>query len=375
MANPTLYDPVTFNNENELNVIIDERVKFDREYIILDRTKIHDAIEDPDTLLAIFNDYEMGILFKQSLEMGYLTQLEYDELQIDSSRVYEFILMDNIHDLLMKQFTYITKIPNISDLESNGLLDSIIRTIQNNPHLLIDQPLVEQYTDEYLIESLETHNFISFNDTEFILEKQSDFIQILGQSGIDLLNRVKPYLSFITDDKILEVQEEINSNGTDILKTFSSIEIKFIIDKEIELKYLLLKTLTPDNVRILFTELKDEWLSIDLPGLVSDHFDILKQELFGVDYDDLIRSQVDHYLTLTYNTLIQSNIDNAFLRFKNEFINIELQDIIQNYFDEMKLELFGTNYDALIETQVENYLSNNFPVVTDNMIQTWILEI
>jgi len=375
MANPTLYDPVTFNNENELNVIIDERVKFDREYIILDRIKVHNAIEDPDTLLTIFTTTEMNILFKQAFEMDYLNQNEYSELLIDSSKVYEFILMDNIHDLLMKQFTYITKIPNMSDLEANGLFDSIIRTIQNNPQILISQPLVEQYTDEYLIESLTSHNFISFNDTEFILEKQSDFISILGQSSIDLLNRVKPYISFITNDKINEVQLEINSGGTDIIKTFSSIEIKFIIDKEIELKYLLLKTLTPNSVKILFTDLKNEWINTDLNSLVEEHFNVLKQELFGIDYDDLIRSQVDSYLTLTYNTLIQSNIDNAFTRFKTEFINIELQEIIKDYFDILKQELFGNNYNDLIETQVENYLNTNFPIVTDNMIQTWISEI
>ncbi len=368
----TLYDPVTFYNQNSLNLIVDERIKYDREYIILDRDKIALGIADPDQLLTIFNDYEIDQFLKQALEMDYITQAEYDSLVVDSSTLYDIVLMNDIHTLLYKQLTYITKIPAMEDLESNGLLDSIINVIQQNPDLTIDNPTVINYTDNYLLQLLNTTHFVSFNNAEYILDKPNDLLQIIPDQVIELLNRVKPFLSYITDDKINEIQTKIDNSNYSIDGIFSVNEIKLIIEKEIQLKYYILKALTPEKIIELFETFKQELIDIEIESLVIQHFDILKTEMMSVNYDQLIKDQVDNYLITSYNQLMETTINNAFERFKNEFIAIDLQLIIKGYFDEMADELFGQNYDQIIQGQVDTYLLNNTEVLTDIQIQQWI---
>lgn len=370
-----LHDPVTFNNQNDLNLIIDERLKYDREYIILDRDKVQQCITDPDTLLTIFTEYEINILLKQASEMNYISEDEYQTLLFDHSQFYTLLEMNDIHELLFKQLSYVTRIPSISDLEANGLLDSIIRVIQLNPELLVEKDLVENYTEEILTNKLEENEYISFEKIELILNNQYDILHILETfETINLLQRVKPYLSFVTDDTINEVQTLIDNNDPNIDSVYSPNEIKIILDKEIELKNLLLKALTPETLRTLFEEFKTDLINVNLDTLINDKIQLLKDEMFGENYDDLISTQVDNYLTTRYHTVLNQMLATSFETFKNEFLTTDLQSIVENYFNILKDEFFGDNYTGLVELQVNNYLNNNFPSVTEQTVQLWILE-
>ena len=367
-----MYDPITFYNENSLNLIVDERIGFDREYIILDKTKVQAGIADPDQLLSIFNTYELEQFILQALHADYITELEYNTLIADNTQLYSIMLMNNIHTLLYNQITYITKIPSITDLENNGLLDSIIRVIQQNPALLIDQPLVGQYTDEHLITILEESHFISFNNAELILSNPNDILNILGQDTIVLFERVKPYLSYLTDAKILLTQEAIDSQQ-ELNGIFSANEIKIIIDKELELKYYVLKALTPDAIQTMFDSFKQDIIDIQVEILVETHFNILKQEMMQDNYDELIKTQVDSYLIANYNSIMQNAIDTSFTRFVDEFMANDLQVIIKNYFDTLADDfLSGVDNTLIIQAQVEAYLQTNFEVLTNEQVLQWI---
>jgi len=370
-----LHDPVTFNNQNDLNLIIDERIKYDREYILLDRDKVNAGIADPDQLLTIFNDYELKIFFKQSLEFYYIDEPTYLKLINDHILMYDLILMNDIHELLFKQISYRTKISSISDLEANGLLDSIIKVIQLNSETLIDKTLIQTYTEDILTEKLKQDVFISFEKIELILNKQSDILKILtNQEIIDLLNRVKPYLSFVTDVKILDIQNLIDNNNYDISSVFNANEIKVILDKELELKNLILKAITPDALDLLFNQFKLDLISTDLNPLIDTKIQILKDEMFGTNYDALISQQVDNYLTNTYNTLMKQTLNNAFNAFKTDFLNTDLKVLVQTYFDELKTEIFNQDYTGLVSQQVDNYLINNFPILTKITVLDWITQ-
>jgi len=365
---PQLYDPVTFDNQNDLNLIIDERILFDREYILLDREKVETALNNPTELLNIFNNLEICIFLEQALQADYISDDIYENLKLNHSLIFDNMLMNDIHTLLLKQYTYITKIPNIKDLENNGLLDSIIGVIQENPDILISEPLVCEYTDNHLFELLKIHQFISFEKAELVLDNLKDTNYILQDKLITLLHRIKPYLSFITDTKIQYVQTQLDNDINNILEIFTVNEIKLIIDKEIELKYYLLKILTPSTIEKMFEKFKDELLTINLIKMVDDQFKILKDEMMELDYSGLVQSQVDNYLTISYNTLMRDTLNNSFNTFKNEFIQIDLKAIIKEYFDELSQNIFGNNYDLIIQEHIEN----NLPRLTDNQMQIWI---
>lgn len=371
----TLHDPVTFNNQNDLNLIIDKRIQYDREYIILDHDKVKQGITDPDTLLTIFNDYEINVLIKQAFEMNYISNADYQILLNDHSQFYTLIEMNDIHELLFKQLSYKTRVPCISDLEANGLLDAIIKVIQLHPELLVEENIVEKYTDNFLKEKLKTNVFVSFEKIELILANQYDTLRILDKKeAIDLLQRVKPYLSFVTDDSISKVKKLIDNNNPDITSVYLPNEIKMIIDKEIELKNALLKGLTQDTLKTLFDKFKKDLINVDLNTIIDDKIQILKDKILDKNYDGLISAQVDNYLTTKYHTLLNQILKNSFETFKKNFLTNDVQPIVEKYFNILKDEFFGDNYTGLVELQVNNYLNNNFPSVTKQTVQTWILE-
>lgn len=370
-----MHDQVTFNNQSDLNLIIDERIKYDREYILLDRVKVEDAITDSDNLLNIFSIYEMEIFFKQAAEFYYITDDGYAILMNNPALVYDTILMNDIHEILFRQLSYRTRVPSISDLENNGLLESIIRVIQNNSYLLVEKNLVNVYTNEILAEKLEEAVYTSFEKIEYILEKPSDIRRILTSDEIlILLERIKSHLSFVNDTKIQLIQDDITNNIFEINHIFTSNEIKAIIDKEVELKNLLLKYLTINDVEKMFEEFKNEFFDVELTDvieqMVSDKLELIMQ----TDYTTIIQAQVEEYLTNNYNRLISDTISNSFNSFKTELLTINLPEIVTNQFNILRDELLNQDNSNLVRIQVQNYLDVNFPRVTEFQVQTWIDE-
>jgi len=370
-----LRDAVTFHNQNSLNLIIDERIKYDREYIILNQLHVKEGIDNPSNLLNIFTDQEFKIFFKQALEMEYISKYKYKKLLLDKTKIYDYILMNEIQQLLLKNYLYKMQTPDIIDLEKNGLLDSIIKVINENPELIVNEPTVINYTDEYLYHLMQIHRFISFKKAELILDSPKDIIHILEHDEmLSLLHRLKPYIDFLGDTEIAAVQSLIDKHSKDIEQIFSVNEIKILIDKEIELKYLILRALTPEKIEEMFEKFKDELIGIQIGDMVTNMFDVLKNEIFGKNYDGLIVSQVQNYMTSNYNSMMKSAIDKSFNKFKTEFIAVDLKTIIEGYFNTLKADLFSNNYDAVIKDLVQNFLDVNFPSVTRSQVLQWIIE-
>ncbi len=369
-----LRDTVTFYNQNSINLIIDERIKYDREYIILNQEHVKAGIDNPADLLNIFTDYEFQIFFKQALEMEYISDYKYQRLLNDKTKIYDYILMNEIQQLLLKNYLYRMQVPDIIDLERNGLLDSIIKVIHENPELIVDNKTVTNYTDDYLWELMQIHRFISFQKAELILDSPKDMIHILTYDEmLSILHRLKPYIDFLCDDDIAAVQVLLDNDSKDIEQVFSINEIKILIDKEIELKYLILRALTPDKIQEMFDRFKDDLIAIQIDEMVINKFNELRDEIFDLNYDGLIIEQVQNYMTSNYNTLMQNAINTSFQKFKDEFIAIDMQNIIEGYFNILKQELFEGS-DNLIANLIQNFLDNEFPSVTRVQVLRWIDE-
>lgn len=373
LRNSTLHDEVSFNNQNDLNLIIDERIKYDREYILIDRDIIVQAIADPDNINNILSEEQLQIIIKQAYEAYYISDDQYILLQSDSSVLLQNILINDLHTLLLKHLEYITKIPAMEDLENNGLIQSIKDVIATSGSDLIDKTVVENYTDIRLNTLLNESTYISFNDSELILEHQNDILKILDNTNmVNLLNRTKPYLSFITDETLDKVQIEYDNNTLNITDIFLANEIKIIIDKEIDLKNKALKTLTEEDIQIKFEAYKNDLINIQLEPLIETYFQLLRTEMLGEDISVEIASQVDLYLTNQYNNIISSTIDNALAQFKDNFISNDIHIIVEEYFNVLKNELFGQDYTDIVQDQVNSFLLNHFPIVERIDIQSWI---
>ena len=373
LRDSVLHDEVTFNNQNDLNLIIDERIKYDREFILLPRSKVAAGITDPDDLLNIFNDVEIKIFFKQAFEFYYIDEAQYNILLSDKTKIYDLIMMNDIHEILFKQLGYKTRIPSMEDLENHGLYDSIVHVINNNSAVLINQTVVQNYTDNRVNQILNENVYLSFDNIEKILDIQSDMLHILAKDEVlSLMDRVKPYLSFITDIKIQELTTLLNNNDPDIIKIFSANEIKVILDKEVELKNKAIKTLTAEQMKELFKKFKLELINIELEPLIQQYFQILRTEMLGEDISSEVAAQVDIYLTNQYNDIINNTINKAFQKFKDEFVAVDLRETIKQYFDILKDELMGQDYTTIVENQVNSFLLNHFPTVTRSQVQAWI---
>jgi len=356
----------------ELSKHIDSRIQNDREFIIINKDIILEAINNPTEILNILDDIEINIIFEQAFDNYYIDQIGWDRLIEDKTLLFDYIEMDNIHKLLQNQYTYITKIPNIKDLESNGLFDSILTVIETNYDSIINAEIVHEYTDKHLEWRLKNHFYISFEKIEMVLSQPYDFLKILDDDeAIIFLTRLRTYLVFVNDERIQLVKDLINTPSYHIEEVFSSDEIKTMIDKEVELKYLLLKYLTPSKLEEIFTGFKKEFLNVNLDGYLKDAFNKLRDELLSADNSSLIEDQVQTYLISSYNNFVESKATILFNNFKNDFLDNELQLIIETYTGDSNID--EADIVKSIKEQIESYLEFNVNL-TDFTILKWIEE-
>jgi len=264
--------------EKDFDEIIDQRIEFDRKYIQLDDEKVQTVLERPSLALDTFNEYEIKVLINQAKFFELIDDETYQALLDDYTKFTHLVQPDQIIFLMNKQVSFVSRIPNMSDLEDNGLLDSIIKVIQQNPNLLIDESLVQRITEETVNRVLQDAQFTLFTQAQNILHNPADIKLILNDNELErLLRLVQPYLSFMTNSKI-ESALQLDENES-ILSIFDENEIRHIIDKELDLKYQLMKTLTPAEIEARFNELKEQFLNTDFSELVQVYItNILRSE-------------------------------------------------------------------------------------------------
>ena len=98
-----------------------------------------------------------------------------------------------------------------------------------------------------------------------ILDFISQYIQINGTS---------PTLQEIADAMLLI------TNPDEIANLFTSNEIKLIMDKELDMKALLLRTLTLEEVTSVFNSLKEELLNGELITIIQDRVNEILSQMF-----------------------------------------------------------------------------------------------
>ena len=250
-----------------INTNINNLIEFNREFIPFDKQLVQDAMVNPSSILTIFNSEQIKILIDQLLSFNQITNDQYNALLLDNNQVIQF--NDGIIFVLDKHFNFKSHIPLMEDLLENGLDTSVIKVVQDNPHLVINNDLIYNITKDFLNDLFSEHKFLDFDKAEMILRFPQNILQIIPMDEvIHLLLMVQPFLEFISDDKIQNVQNKQLTNNSNIIDVFSTNEIKQIITKHTEIKYWVLRALDVRSVQQLFDRLQDQLLSVDLVEII-----------------------------------------------------------------------------------------------------------
>ena len=245
-------------DKNPLDNIIRNEVITLLNYRKLNKSDIQYALDQHSLGNDPSHDFSMEehiILLTQARDLEYITEAQYLAW---SSSPSTFWFKDNNAYLkvLNFQLSLPNNVPTINELEVAGIVQFIIQTVRNNPEAVIDENLVKQYTENYINNILLSTEFIGFEKAEQIYADPKYLMSILDKTTLKyFLYRVKPYLSFITDDKINTILDWIPSQYPNIDTMFTTTQIRLMIDKELDIKNLILKTLTITEVQKTFNDL------------------------------------------------------------------------------------------------------------------------
>ena len=223
-------------------------------------------------------------------------------------------------DMLQFQLSLPETVPTIDELKLAGMVDFIIKTVKENPEAVIDVNLIQKFTKEYIDTVLLSSEFIGYDNAQKIYKDPAQILRILNKTQMNnFLYRVKPYLQFITDDKIKTIFEWLPSQYGNINTLFSDTQIRLMVDKKLDIKNLIMKTLTLEGVQQTFNDLAIKFkkdftetftneklmeliqLTIDRMFPVLDTTQIYEQicSQFNIDYNqvdiDSIESYIDNY--------------------------------------------------------------------------------
>lgn len=244
-------------------VLINNQIKLDREFIVLDRAKVLQAINNPSDILNIFSEYEIKVLINQAKVAGYVDAVEDAALAKDYRQIVNYLTNAQLQKLIEQQYLYKTNIPSISDLNQTDLTNVIINTILSKPEVLVNIDLIKTYTDSYLDEVSRTTYFTPYYKVEQIYANPYSIMAILTKEAFtDLLKREAHYLEFITDEKIAAMNALTDPAG--IRSIFTSNEITTIMDKELDQKNEILKTLSISEVTAYFDSFRTKFFSTEL---------------------------------------------------------------------------------------------------------------
>ena len=246
------------NDGNPLDNIIKDEVIQLLNYRKISKYKIQDAIDriskglDPYTE---FNVDENLVMLMQAKELEFILTQDYNLLLTNPVQLYHSFPQVYM-DVLNFQLSLPNNIPTIEELKIAGIIPFIIDTVKANPEAVIDENLVKYYTEHYIDTVLLSSEFIGYSKASKILADPDYILSILEKSEfINLFNRVSSYLPFITQEKIDNVMKLLPSQARKITNIFTTEQIRLVIDKELDIKNIIMKSMSIGEVTNLFNKL------------------------------------------------------------------------------------------------------------------------
>lgn len=253
------------------NIIKDELVSL-LNYRKISKLKVQNALDlitKGQLPQSGFSADENLILLQQAKDLEYITPNDYNQLLISPSALYDSF--PQVYSRLLNfQLDLPNSIPTLEELQIAGIVNFILTTVRANPEAVIDEDLVKYYTEHYIDTVLLTSEFIGYNKAGKILADPEYILAILEKAEfLNLFNRVMSYLPFITNDKIDKALTLLPSEQTKITDIFTKEQIRLVIDKELDIKNIILKSLSLDEVTKLFNKLSSDF-KVDFTGAFTN---------------------------------------------------------------------------------------------------------
>lgn len=304
------------------NIIIDQVIKV-MSLRKISRTKIQMAIQlisqgqDPFT---VFSQEENILLLSQARQLEKITETEYYDLSTSPVNLW-FNYRELYMEMLQFQLSLPETVPTIDELKLAGIVEFIIKTVKENPEAVIDVNLIQKFTKEYIDTVLLSSEFIGYDNAQKIYKDPSQILRILTKTQMNyFLYRVKPYLQFITDDKIKQIFEWLPSQYGNINTLFTDTQIRLMVDKELDIKNLIMKTLTLEGVQQTFNDLaikfKKDFTEAFTNEKLMELIQLTIEKMFPVLDTTQIYEQICSQFNIDYKQVdidsIESYIDNYF---------------------------------------------------------------
>ena len=287
------------------------------------RTKVQMAInlisqgQDPFT---VFSQEENILLLSQTRKLEKITEIEF--LNLSPSPVNLWFNHKELYmEMLQFQLSLPENVPTIDELKLAGIVDLIIKTVKENPDAVIDVNRIHVFTKEYIDNVLLSSEFIGYENAQKIYKDPSFILRILSKTQMNyFLYRIKPYLAFITDEKIKQIFEWLPSQYGQINFVFTDTQIRLMVDKELDIKNLIMKTLTLDGVQTTFndlaTQFKKDFTEAFTNEKLIELIQLTIEKLFPILDTTKIYEQICSQFNIDYTTVdiesIESYIDNYF---------------------------------------------------------------
>ena len=257
---------------NPLDNIIKEELVSLLNYRKISKLKVQNALDlitKGQLPQSGFSADENLILLQQAKDLEYITPNDYNQLLISPSALYDSF--PQVYSRLLNfQLDLPNSIPTLEELQIAGIVNFILTTVRANPEAVIDEDLVKYYTEHYIDTVLLTSEFIGYNKAGKILADPEYILAILEKAEfLNLFNRVMSYLPFITNDKIDKALTLLPSEQTKITDIFTKEQIRLVIDKELDIKNIILKSLSLDEVTKLFNKLSSDF-KVDFTGAFTN---------------------------------------------------------------------------------------------------------
>lgn len=246
------------NDNNPLDNIIRNEVVSLFNYRKLSRADIERALalhvqgQDASHDMAM---PEHIILLEQARELEFIDDMEYDSLK-NEPNMFWYKYPEKYLKILNFQLNLPSTLPTLEELKAAGIENLILQTVRANPDSLIKENVIRFYTAKHINDLLLRSEFIGYDKAQQIYKDPIQLLNILDKITLErFLIRLKPYLNFITEEKINTLREWLPSQYLNIDKIFTLSQIRLMVDKELDIKNFVLKTLTAEEVTKLFDSL------------------------------------------------------------------------------------------------------------------------
>lgn len=259
---------------------------------------LHSQGQDPSHDMSM---NEHNIILSQARELEFITEEEFLSLK-NEPNMFWFNFPEQYLKVLQFQINLPSVIPTLEELKASGIEQLILDTVRENPDDLIKEITIQFYTEKYINEVLLRSEFIGYDKAQLIYKDPTYLMNILDKPTLSLfLFRIKPYLTFITDEKISQIMSWLPSQYSRITEVFTTSQIRLMIDKELDIKNLILKTLTLEEVQKTFNELSEKFKAEFIDLFTNEKMiELIKLTLKEL-YPEPTLNEIYQRLSLTHN--------------------------------------------------------------------------